>query len=453
MIDSHAFRTTALLTLLLGLFVLGSSLPAEEPHSAWRPLAEPGQATDWPQWRGPAGDGTSQQTDLPTEWGPTQNIHWKRELESWGDSTPVVQGDTIYVTAQTDEGGLRLYLLDRASGNMRKQVDFGPAETPREAAKRSTQKFHRLHNLASPSPVAWEDGVVVHYGNGLLACLNRDGEELWNRNLQEEYGAYSIWWGHANSPVVFEDLVISVCMQDPLDDVRDEAVESYLVAHDLKSGELRWKSSRMTGAPAEQADAYTTPIFVTNGKQIQMLVMGGNQLDAYDPQTGKQLWYLPGLEGGRTVTGPVAGDGMVFTTRGMRGPLLGIELGAHQGEVSAKAIRWEVDRGTPDTPSPVLAGGLLFTVTDDGIAHCYDAKSGELHWRERLGGNFKASPIAADGHIYFMSTDSKCHVVQVADTFERVAENELGDETLSSIAITGNQLLIRGKQAIYCVGE
>lgn len=453
MLDSHAFRTTVRLSLLLGLCTLGTSLPAEEPASAWRPFTTATAETDWPQWRGPAGDGTSPQTGLPTEWGPSKNIRWKLELEGWGDSTPIVQGETIYVTAQTDEGGLRLYLIDRASGELRKQVDFGPAETPREAAKRSTQKFHQLHNLASPSPVTWAEGVVVHYGNGLLANLNREGEVLWQHNLQEEYGAYSIWWGHANSPVIFEDLVISVCMQDPLDDLRDEPVESYLLAHDLKSGEVHWKSSRMTGAPAEQADAYTTPIFVTNGQQVQMLVMGGNQLDAYDPQTGKQLWYLPGLEGGRTVTGPVAGDGMVFTTRGMRGPLLGIELGDHQGKVPAEAIRWEVDRGTPDTPSPVLAGGMLFTVTDDGIAHCYDAGSGEFHWRERLGGNFKASPIAADGHVYFLNIRSQCHVVKAAKTFRRVAQSELGDETLASIAISGETLLIRGKKAIYCVGE
>jgi outer membrane protein assembly factor BamB len=173
-----------------------------------------------------------------------------------------------------------------------------------------------------------------------------------------------------------------------------------------------------------------------------MLVMGGNQLDAYDPQTGKQIWYLGGLEGGRTVTGPVAGENMVYVTRGMRGPLLGIELGDHMGKVSTEAIRWEVDRGTPDTPTPVLADGMLLTVTDDGIAHCYNASNGELHWRERLGGNFKASPVAADGHVYFLDTRNKCHVIQAADTFRRVAENSLNDETLSSIAIAGGNLLI-----------
>ena len=132
------------------------------------------------------------------------------------------------------------------------------------------------------------------------------GEQLWKRNLQDDYGAYTIWWGHANSPVLYDGLVISVCMQDSLADVAKQPAQSYLVAHDVSTGKERWTTMRMTNAPAEQADAYTTPLLIQANGRKQLVVMGANHLDAYDPLTGKQLWDIPGLVGGRTVTGPTS---------------------------------------------------------------------------------------------------------------------------------------------------
>ena len=193
----------------------------------------------------------------------------------------------------------------------------------RTGKKRDKQNFHQLHNLASPSPVTDGQTVVVHFGNGDLAAYDFAGKQRWQRNLQDDYGAYTIWWGHANSPVIYGDTVISVCMQDSLADVatvKRPATWSPTTCTRAKSG---GKAPRMTGAPSEQGDAYTTPVLAEVEGRPQLVVMGANQLDAYDPANGKQLWFLPGLVGGRTVTGPTVAHGMVYVTRGMRGTALG----------------------------------------------------------------------------------------------------------------------------------
>ncbi len=268
------------------------------------------------------------------------------------------------------------------------------------------------------------------------------GEQLWKRNLQEDHGPYTIWWGHANSPVIYDDLVISVCMQDSLEGVIDPPTASYVVAHDLKSGEVRWRTMRMTGAKAEQCDSYTTPVLrfnlgggwyprypneagvpQRNPVAKELVVMGGNQIDAYDPETGKQAWFLPGIVGGRTVTGPTFGnDGVIYATQGMKGPLLAVKPGdGNEGQLRASEhVAWSNDKGTPDSATPVVVDGGLFTVTDDGIARCYDAGTGKIRWTERIGGKYKASPIAtADGRVYFLSMEGKCTVVASAGRSSR----------------------------------
>jgi outer membrane protein assembly factor BamB len=408
-------------------------------------------AEDWPAWRGPRGNSTSLESGLPVAWNAELGIAWKTPLPEWGTSTPAIWGDAVFVTTQAGDD-LLVLKLGRRTGTIEWTQKVGQAATPRTGPKREKQKFHQLHNLASPSPVANGELVVVHFGNGDLAAYDFEGKLHWRRNLQEDYGGYTIWWGHANSPVLFGNLVISVCMQDSLADVTEKLAASYLVAHDLHTGKERWKSTRMTGAPAEEGDAYTTPILIEIEGKTQLIVMGANQLDAYDPASGKQIWYLPGLVGGRTVTGPTPGDGLVYVTRGMRGSLLAVKLDGGEGKRPPSDIVWKVEKGTPDSPCPVVWKDLLLTVTDDGIARAFDATTGHLHWTERLKGDYKASPLAADGRVYFLNTTGVCTVISAAKRFEKLAENELPDSTLASPAVAGGQLFIRGRQAFYCLG-
>ena len=409
-------------------------------------------AENWPQWRGPAGTSVSSEREIAIVWHEDRGLYWKTPLPEWGTSTPAIWEDAIFLTSHTADNKLLVLRLDKKDGKIVWQQEVGTGEAVREAPKRQAQKFHQLHNLASPSPVTDGKTVVVHFGNGDLAAYDFAGKQLWKRNLQQEHGSYSIWWGHANSPVIFKDTVISICMQDSLADLQAEPVQSYLVAHDLLTGKQRWKTPRMTNAAAEQCDAYTTPILTEYQGKQQLIVMGGNQLDAYDPVDGEQLWFLPKLVGGRTVTGPTVQGDFIFATRGMRGPLLAIQP-KKNGENDFKSITWDYKEGTPDTCCTVVWNELLFAISDDGIARCIHAPSGNLRWKERLKGKYKASPIAVDGRVFFLNTEGLCTVISAQPRFDKLVENKLDDETIASPAVSDGRMYIRGKQFLYCIGK
>jgi outer membrane protein assembly factor BamB len=254
----------------------------------------PAPAGDWPQWRGPAGTGVSTESGLPVSWSETANVAWKTPLPGDGASTPAIWADAVFVTAQDGEA-LQLLRIDKKTGHVAWTQTVGrgtPRRMPlkgKSAEERREQKFHRLHNMASPSPVTDGERVVVHFGNGDLAAYDFAGRQLWYHNLQKEHGPYTVWWGHANSPVLVDDLVISVCMQDSLADLPGEPAPSYLVAHDKRTGGEVWKTFRKTQATAEECDSYVTPLVRRTGQNVEIIVMGANQLDAYDPATGRQL--------------------------------------------------------------------------------------------------------------------------------------------------------------------
>ena len=419
-------------------------------------LAVPAAAADnWPQWRGPDGNSVSPTTGLPLTWDEKTNVVWKTPLAD-GASTPAVWGDAVFVTAQ-DGDKLQLLRLHKGTGKVEwtRTVAAGEARRAplrgKRGDERRLQKFHKLHNLASPSPVTDGRRVVAHFGTGDLAAYDFDGKRLWHRNLQKDYGTYTIWWGHANSPVLHKDLVITACMQDSNVDLGDAPVESYLVAHGLADGEVRWKTSRMTKATAEECDAYTTPVFTEVGGRVQMIVMGGRQIDAYDPVTGKQLWYLPGLPGNRTITGPTVAGDVVYATCGMRRDLVAVKIGG-DGLRPESAVSWRTTDSTPDSPTPVAYEGLLFVVSDNGVAQCLDAKTGAAKWKERLPGDYKASPLVAEGRVYFINLAGRCTVVAASPEFAKLADNRLDDEVIASPAAADGRLYLRGRKALYCLG-
>jgi len=297
--------------------------------------AAPARGENWPGWRGPSGDGVSSEKGLPLKWGEGSNIAWKLVLPGEGASSPAIWGEAIFVTSQDGED-LLLHRISKRQGKIEWTRKVGTG-TVRRKAERGEQKFNDLHNLASPTPATDDDVVIAHFGNGDLAAYNFDGKRLWRRNLQQDHGKYTIWWGHANSPVLYKDLVISVCMQDSLADLGKEKALSYLVAHDKRTGERKWLRERKTSASSEECDSYTTPIFHKGKDRVEMIVAGANQLDAYDPATGKQLWYLSTPHRGRTITGPTIADGVVYYAQGMRGPVLAVKAGGI-GKLSDKAI-------------------------------------------------------------------------------------------------------------------
>lgn len=408
-------------------------------------------AENWPNWRGPHYDGVSRERPVPMVWSENRGITWKCPLPTWGDSSPVVWNRSVFVTSHTDDGKLLLLHIGAQTGKLLWTRQVGTGSTPRDGPKRGRHHFHRLHNLATPSPVTNGEVVVVHFGNGDLAAYDFSGGQLWKRNLQEDYGPYTIWWGHANSPVIFQNVVISTCMQDSLADLRDEPVESYIVAHDLETGKTRWKITRRTDATAEECDAYTTPVLTNQRGQPRLIVMGGNQLDAYDPRTGRQIWYLPDQTGGRTVTSPTISDDLVFATRGKSGPLFAVRLGG-EGELDRRAILWSTNQGTPDSCTPVAFRTLLFTLSDNGIVRCFDADSGNLHWKERLPGQYKASPIYCERRILLLNTEGTCTVVSASVRYTQLVQNQLADQTIATPVVSNGHIYIRGRNRLYCIG-
>ena len=267
------------------------------------------------------GHGRQQRNRLAGDWIRRAGIIWKTDLPEWGDSTPAIWGDAIFVTTQHDDD-LLLLKLDKNKGRILWTRTVGTGDFKRipdqyedGLSNASSRTFIRCKIKPAPSPVTNGEVVVVHFGNGDLAAYDFDGNQLWHHNLEAENGRYTVWWGHANSPVIFGNSVISACMQDSLADMAKTPAESYIVAHDLRTGRQRWKTLRMTGAKAEECDAYTTPLLTEVDCKPQLIVMGGNQLDAYDPASGKQIWFLPGIVGGRTVGGATVADGLVFARK------------------------------------------------------------------------------------------------------------------------------------------
>ncbi|MCH5374607.1 MAG: PQQ-like beta-propeller repeat protein [Planctomycetes bacterium] len=418
----------------------------------------PVDAENWPNWRGPLHDGTSRETDLPVTWSEQSGVVWRCDLPSWGNSTPVIWGDAVFLTSHVDDRDLVLLKIEKPTGKIQWVRQVGIGATPLGMAgvtgnaARGQQKFHRTQNLASPSCTTDGEVVVAHFGNGDLAAYDFEGNRLWYRNLQKDYGKYTIWWGHANSPLLYDGLVISICMQDSLTDLGREASPSYVAAHDKRTGELVWFTPRPTSATSESCDSYTTPSLRRVGNKAEIVVFGGQVLDAYDPHDGRRLWELAGLGGNRVIPGAVVAGEKAFVTQGMRSPLLAVALGA-KGELDRSAILWSYDRGTSDSPTPVVWKGLLFFITNDGFATCLDTESGAMEWKERLPGQYRASPLAAGDRIYFLNVDGLTTVVAASREFDKIAENRLGEETFASLVVSDGRVFLRGRSRLYCIGN
>jgi outer membrane protein assembly factor BamB len=251
--------------------------------------------------------------------------------------------------------------------------------------------------------------------------------------------------------VLVGDLVISVCIQDPCDNLIDPPGASYVVAHDKRTGREVWKTTRITGATRYAADAYVTPILRKANNRTELVVAGGEWLDAYEPATGKRLWYVPDLTGKELARSPVASHGMIYTAQGLDRALLAIRPGG-DGQRPQEEVSWTFGNVAWDVPSPVVWDERLFLVNNMGIACCLNALTGEVLWKQRLRGNHRASPMAADGRIYFLNTSGLTTVVSASATFEELATNQTDDQTYASPAVSDGKLFIRGRKWLYCIG-
>jgi len=401
----------------------------------------------WPHWRGPTADSVAPGKGLPTKWSPTENVAWKTAIPGWGTSTPIVWKDAVFVTTQVDDKKLYLLRVDASTGKVVWQKEVGEG-TPRRSGPVGVNRFHDEHNMASPSPVTDGTHVWVHFGNGDLACYDFDGKQVWAKNMTKEYGPYSLWWGHANSPVLLGDLLISVCIQDP-----KGGGKSYVVALEKATGKEKWLTLRDYGAQGEPADSYTTPLIFENQGRTEVVVFGANVLDAYDPATGKKLWQCKPFTGNRVISGPTLAGDTVYATQGMKGPVFAITAGGSD-DTTATNVKWKVGGGaTPDAACPVVANGLVFLANNAGGVNCLDAATGKELWRERLGDEVRATPLVADGKVYFFAKSGKATIIEAAREYKVVATADLAEQLIASPAVAHGSLFLRTRGHLYRIGK
>ena len=380
-------------------------------------------AQDWPQFRGPDGQGHSSEQALPLTWSEQENVRWKVPIPGRGWSSPAILGDRIWLTTATGGGrSLHAICLDRDSGRQRQTVElFHLADA---------EQINPKNSYASPTPLLEGDSVYLHYGPYGTACIRNSGEIVWKTRLK-----YSPEHGPGGSPALFEDLLIISC---------DGQDIQYVAALDKTTGKIRWKTPRAAGY-----QAYTTPLVIQAAGRTQLISPGAHRAIAYDPRTGKEIWWVRYGQGFSNVPRPVFGAGLVFICTGFFEPLVMAVRPDGTGDVTNSQVAWTLRRGAPLTPSPLLVGEELYVVSDNGIATCLDAKTGNPYWQQRLGGNFSASPVSAGDRIYFLNEEGQTTVIASGRKFQKLATNQLDGGTLASIAVAGGALFIRSQENLY----
>jgi outer membrane protein assembly factor BamB len=390
-------------------------------------LSLPLLAQDWPEFRGPSGQGHSAERGLPLAWSESQNIKWKVALPGKGWSSPAIQGDRIWLTAATEDGkSLRALCVDRNTGAMLQNIEV--------FRLKSAAQTHAKNSHASPTPVLEGDKIYLHFGALGTACLTQAGEIVWKTKLDYDNGQH----GPGGSPVIYDNLLIVSC---------DGQSEQYVVALDKLTGKVRWRKYR------QGAQAYTTPLIVRAPTGDQVISVGAFRAFAYEPRAGKELWNVSYGDGFSNVPRPVFGHGMVFICTGFHQPTLMAVRVDGRGDVTKSHLAWTLKRGVSLTPSPLLVGDELYVVSDNGIATCVDAKTGNMHWQVRLGGNHSASPLYADGRIYFLSEEGESVVIAPGREFKKLATNQLDGATLASMAVAGGSIFVRSQTHLYRLSQ
>ncbi len=386
---------------------------------------------NWSEWRGPGRNGVSSETGLPVSWSAEKGLRWKTELPGGGVSSPVIWHDRIFLTAAGGSSQHELYFICLALQDGKEQWRlrlWGTSPTLHHATK---------SGMATPTPVT--DGVHVYalFGTGDVFCVDVAGGLVWHRSLASEYGPFENRFGHTSSPAVLGDLLFLQC---------DHYGDSYLLALDRHTGENRWKQDR----PGVW-HSWSSPQLVVDEKGGgELIVCAAARMDALEPQTGKQLWTVSGLQR-ECIPTPVTGHGLIFAVSGPKGTAMAIRPGG-RGDVSETHVVWRNQRGTPYVPSPVLVGDHYYLVDDQGIVTSLDARTGKLAWQKRVGGTFTASPIAGDGKVYFTNDDGETIVIRAHEpTYVELARNSLGEPVYASGAISQSCLFFRTPRGLVCI--
>ena len=390
-------------------------------------------ATDWPQFRGPDGQGHANVRQLPVEWSAIQNVPWQQEIPGSGWSSPIIYHDRIFLTtAVSAEGGhqsLRALCLDTHTGKT-----FWNTEVFSAAPVRGHQK----NSHASATPMTDGERLYVHFGESGTAALDLNGKVLW-RNTSLKYSSVH---GNGGSPILVDNALIFSC---------DGASNPFVAALNKTNGAVIWKVARTT--EPKKTFSFSTPLAIVVNGQPQVVSPTSGGVIAYDPRDGREIWRVRYPEGYSVIPRPVFGHGLVFVSSAFDHAVLYAIRPDGKGDVTDTNIVWSISKSAPSTPSPLIVGDEIYFVSDGGMMTCADAKTGTVHWHERLGGNYSASPVFGDGKIYVQSEEGIGTVLKPGKTFEVLAKNDLKERSLASYAIDEGVIYIRTAKHLFRIQQ
>ncbi len=414
----------------------------------------------WPQFRGPGGDGIAVNQTPPVEFGEEEKVTWKKEIPGRAWSSPVVADGVVWLTTaiertptsderqallrKTDNDEkkfnqlaiakaieLKLLAIDFESGEILHTLDLATIDEP--------DAIHSLNSYASPTPVIAGNKIFCHFGTfGTFAIELATQEVVWQRVLPLHHAV-----GPGSSPFIYANMLVLI--QDGMD-------RQYVTALDQSTGSTVWEVDRpaMDAPDGDQKKSYCTPIAITDSKgREQLICMGSQWLVAYEPKTGTEIWRLNHGKGFSVVPRPVFANDVVYVATGYGKPQLWAVRVDGSGDVTDTHALWQSMQGIPAKPSPLLFEDRIYVVDDNGVASCINSQSGEQLWKERIGGNFSASPLLAGGHLYFANHDGKITVVKPGDEFQKVAENQLDGQIMASPAVIDGSMIWRTDTALY----
>jgi outer membrane protein assembly factor BamB len=400
-------------------------------------LAPAASADNWPAWRGPQGTGVSAEKNPPLQWSATQNLRWKVALPGPGNSTPIIWGDRVFLTQALDGGKRRaLIAFDRTDGKKLWQ---------HEVACATQETTHKQNPPCSASPVTDGTAVYAYFASaGVVAC-DRDGEQLWHRDL----GPVLHKWGNGSSPILYKDLLLVF---------HGPGEPTFLIALDKRTGKTVWKKQE-TAINSPIFGCWSTPVIVRAADRDELIlplpgdrIGGDGEFKAYDPTTGRELWRCQGL-GNEIYAMPVVsatGD-VVVGISGHNGPVMAVRPGG-SGDVTTTHRLWRtVDKTPQRVGSGLLHKGRLYLADAPGFVQCLDARTGEVLWKERVGGNLWGSMLLADGKLYVTNLEGETFVLAAGPKFELLARNEIKEAIYAAPALSDGDLFLRTYEHLYCI--